>query len=325
MKRITGIILVFALVFSLCSCSGGKTEGAPLTVNGTPVDGEVFRYFLNEAWNDKTVSGRDARIQKATELCIRYVAVNSTFTTSGLRLTQAQKNESGSRSNVLWNMFGKFYESIGVSKQTFVKIQLSGQYTEVLRLAYFDKGGPDEISDAALRGYFREYYAAFRMISAPLSKTDVYGEKQELTEEERKTIEDSYSRSAGQFNAGTSFDDICKMLATDVSASQEALETLVISPDDTEFSEAFYNSVRSVDEGKAGLFEDGEFIYLINRVDILSDPALFEKYRDECLLSASEIPLQSKINIMCNSYTSKRNSSLMGDYYREMAGVKGNG
>ena len=325
MKRAFAPILIFILLLVCCSCSDGGGSAYPITVNGTPVDGEVFRYYLNEAWNSPEVSGREGVINLASQLCIRYVAVNSTFEEAGLSLTPGEKAEANSRANILWRSFGEYYKGIGVSKQTYLKINLSEEYKEKLRLSFFDKGGADEIGDDVLRGWLKEYYLAFRLISAPLSSSDVYGNPVPLTDDEREEIEKSYSENAGALNAGADFDNVCKILAKDVASSQQAMETIVMSSESTDFSEAFRQSVKSVEEGRAGLFEDREFIYLIYRTDILSDKTIFENYRSECLKQASEAPLQSKIDAMCGTYASKRNSRLAGQYYDEIAKVKKNG
>ena len=261
-------------------------------------------------------------ITAASEKCIRYVAINSTFAQAGLELTPAEKADANSRGNVLWQMFGEYYKSIGVSKQTYLKINLSGEYTEKLRLAFFDKGGTDEISDAVLRGYLKEYYVSFKLVSAPLSKTDVYGVAHSLTSDEKSAIERSYSINAGYLNAGTSFDDISKRLADEVSSSQQAPEVIIINREHSDFSESFYDNVRTIEEGKAGLYEDKDFIYLIFRTDILGDGKIFESYRTDCLLQASEVPLESKINAMCNSYASKRNTRLADEYYQQVMKIK---
>lgn len=322
MKRIVAFMLFCILIFSLCSCSKEKEDGIPITVNGTPISGEVFRYFLDEARKTDGITGKDAIITAASEKCIRYVAINSTFVQAGLELTPAEKADANSRGNVLWQMFGEYYKSIGVSKQTYLKINLSGEYTEKLRLAFFDKGGTDEISDAVLRGYLKEYYVSFKLISAPLSKSDVYGKTTPLTPDERTAVEKFYSIDAGYINAGYKFDDMSKRLADEVPASQQAPETLVINKEHSEFSEAFYENIRTIEEGKAGLYEDKDFIYLIYRTDILGDAKIFESYRDDCLLQASEVPLESKINTMCNSYTSKRNTRLADEYYQQVMKIK---
>ena len=183
MKRIISILLVL-LILTLSACTS-STESYPITVNGTPIDSEIFAYFLDSVWDRPEAQGtRDGRITEATYMCIRYVAVNSTFVTSGLTLTDADRVEISDNANVLWNMFGEYYEKIGVSKQTYVKIKTYEAYIEKLRTAFFDKGGTDEISDAVLRGTLQENFVAFKYVRTPLKNIDVYGNESALTDEE---------------------------------------------------------------------------------------------------------------------------------------------
>lgn len=318
MKKAISLILIALFMFSLCSCGKKGEEGYPITVNGTPISGEIFAYFADKAHTEEGITGRDAIISRASELCIRYVAINSTFAQAGLSLSAAEKAETNNRGNVLWQMFGDYYKSKGISKQTFLKINLSGEYTEKLRLAFFDKGGTDEIPDTVLRGYLKEYYVSFKLISAPLSAADVYGNVSPISPEEKTAAENSYSLTAGYINTGTHFDDAGKRIIEEVPSSQPAPETIVINKDDPDFNTAFFEYIRTIEEGKAGVYEDKDFLYLIYRTDILADAKIFDNYRSELLVTASEVPLESKINTMCNTYSSKRNSHLADEYYNNI-------
>ena len=122
MKKTIALLLAFAAVlFAFSACSNGEAPQYPLTVNGTPLEEEIFRYYLDIAFADASLSGKEARVNYATEQCIRYVAVNSAFAVRALALSPAEKAKTAERANALWNAFGAHYKNIGVSKQTFMK------------------------------------------------------------------------------------------------------------------------------------------------------------------------------------------------------------
>ncbi|MBR3767345.1 MAG: hypothetical protein IKL10_03785 [Clostridia bacterium] len=321
MKKVLSLLLILILASGMfSSCSNSDTEQYPLTVNGTPIDGEIFRYFLDAVWDAPEATGtRDGRITEATYKCIRYVAVNSTFHAYSLSLTDAEIADISTGTNVLWNMFGNYYEGIGVSKQTYLKIRTSEYYTEKLRLAFFDKGGTDEISDALLRGVLMENYAAFRYVRTPATNTDVYGHEIPYTEEEFNRLNALYNSAISSASASYGVENAYSQISKEFPLSEQSYETVVIDRNDHEFSSAFYDTVKSISEGSAKVFQYKEHIYLIYRMNILTDPVIFSDKRPECLKIISEEPLQSKINIMCNAYQSVRDTALVGQYYQEVA------
>lgn len=309
MKKLLCLLLAAAMLFLFSSCSD-ETVADPLTVNGTPINAEIFKFYLDEGFGNEALGEKSDIIQYATEQCIRYVAVNSAFEARGLALSAGEAAEVSERGNALWRFFGAHYEKIGVSKQTFIKIQTSLAYTEALRYALFDKGGVMPIADDMLKSYLSSEYVAFKALSGNLYDTDVYGNRVELTEEQLKNLGESYATAANQINIGGSLEYVYASLINSGNEEvRQSLETVVIADGDPFYPEGFYAAVKEIEEKKAEVKTFGDNIYLIYRVDILSDPDLYEKHRDACLIPVSEPYLQSEINTMCNAYTSVRKSA----------------
>ncbi len=318
MKRIISILLVL-LMLTLSACTS-STESYPITVNGTPIDSEIFAYFLDSVWDrPEAQGGRDGRITEATYMCIRYVAVNSTFVTSGLTLTDADRVEISDNANVLWNMFGEYYEKIGVSKQTYVKIKTYEAYIEKLRTAFFDKGGTDEISDAVLRGTLQENFVAFKYVRTPLKNIDVYGNESALTDAEINRLNTVYTKAVSSVASSYGIDKAYEQIVKEFPLSERTYETEVIDRNDHEFPAVFFDTVKAQGEGTAKIFQYGDAAYLVYKINILTEPVIFGEKRDECLKIVSEEPLQSKINIMCNAYQSVRDTALVNNIFEKVA------
>ncbi|MBQ6897931.1 MAG: hypothetical protein IJN70_03045 [Clostridia bacterium] len=318
MKRIISILLVL-LILTLSACTS-STESYPITVNGTPIDSEIFAYFLDSVWDRPEAQGtRDGRITEATYMCIRYVAVNSTFVTSGLTLTDADRVEISDNANVLWNMFGEYYEKIGVSKQTYVKIKTYEAYIEKLRTAFFDKGGTDEISDAVLRGTLQENFVAFKYVRTPLKNIDVYGNESALTDEEINRLNTVYTKAVSSVASSYGIDKAYEQIVKEFPLSERTYETEVIDRNDHEFPAVFFDTVKAQGEGTAKIFQYGDAAYLVYKINILTEPVIFGEKREECLKIVSEEPLQSKINIMCNAYQSVRDTALVNNIFEKVA------
>lgn len=321
MKKILSALLSILIIsLSLASCNTRQEQVYPVTVNGTPIDSEIFSYFLDSTWNTAEALGtRDGRITQATYMCIRYVAVNSTFTAYGLSLTDDEKVNISDTANVLWNMFGKYYEGIGVSKQTFLKIKTYEAYIEKLRTAFYDKGGTDEISDAVLRGILQENFVAFRYVRTPLKNIDVYGNESELSAEDVNLLNSVYNTAAGQVTTSYGIDNAYNTIVKSFPLSERSFETKVIDRNDNEFPAVFYDTVKAQTENTVKIFQYGDSVYLVYKVNILAEGVIFSDLREECLRIVSEEPLQSKINIMCNAYQSVRDTATVKDIYERVA------
>lgn len=310
MKKLQCVILSLLFIIAGLSACASETATYPLTVNSTPINEEIFKYYLDIAYAEAGLLTREERVTYATQQCIRYVALNSVFTQWGLSLSAAEKAETAERANALWSIFREHYENIGVSKETFMKIQTSRTYTESLRYALFDKDGRKPIADEILRGYFVENYVAVKLVQGYLFDTDVYGNRVEYTEEALQGILERYNNAVEQINGGVAIDFMYASLINSGSEEvSQALKTEIVPAGDPTFPEGFFEAVQNISEGRAGLAVFGDYLYLVYRVSILSDPQFFEDYRSECLLAVSEPYLQNEISEFVSGYTSVRKAA----------------
>ncbi len=321
MKRIISFLCIFTLLICLfSSCKTQETETYPITVNGTPINSEIFRYYLDEVWDSQEAQGsKDGRITQATYKCIRYVAVNSTFAAYSLSLSDAEKAELSAETNVLWNMFGEYYKSIGVSKETYHKVRTSQEYIEKLRLHFFDKGGTDEISDGVLRGIMVDNFTAFRYVRTPVMNTDVYGNTVDYTQEERTKLNTLYSNAVNTVAVSYTVEKAYNEISAAFPLTEQSYENIVIGRNDHEFSSVFFDKVNSMEDNTASVFQYNDYVYLVFKVNMLTDGLIFSELRSECLKIVSEEPLQSKINMMCNAYQSVRDTSVVREDFERVA------
>ena len=54
--------------------------------------------------------------------------------------------------------FGKYYKSIGVSKQTLTKIEENQAFSEAILLATYDTKGTNPVSEDEIKAYFSDNY-----------------------------------------------------------------------------------------------------------------------------------------------------------------------
>ncbi len=329
MKKALSLLLAFISITVLCSSCVKSPDSVikdyPITVNGTPIDGEIFSYYLDEAYEKAEEQTRDGRITYATNQCIRYVATNSTFFANGLELTAAEGAALSEEANAMWSLFGAHYSALGITKQTFIKIRTNAAYTEKLRMSLYDEGGATPIPDSKLQEYFAAYFVAFKLVRGYLFTTDIYGNTSEYSQEELIIILDRYNRAAEQINGNTSIEFVYPSLVSGDQEIEQALKTVVIADADPYYPEGFYKEVRAIQPGKATVCVFDDYLYLVYRVDILADPELFKNNRDICLKAVSEIPLQNEITRMCNAYTSVRRPKVVDKIYSEIQRVRKDG
>ncbi|MBQ7689321.1 MAG: hypothetical protein IJT27_08910 [Clostridia bacterium] len=308
MKKTTALIAVLLSFILLCTaCSVTEGDAAPLTVNGTAVDGEVFRYFLDEAIGEDPPADRDGVINFATEQCIRYVAVNTAFQTMELSLDPAARAAASEEANALWRMFHAHYEAIDVSKETFIKLYTADAYRETLREALYGENGETPIDEDVLKGYFAEHYNAVRYVDGLLYTTDENGDKKTYDEETRQRVFAKFEQTAQQINAGSAAEVLFASLPTAMGIDlQQHLSTEIIAADTPGLPAGFFQGVEGLKIGKAGVLLLSDHVYLVLRVDVFSDETLFENNRAACLRAVSEAPLLEEISRLSEEFTSVR-------------------
>ena len=313
MKRVLPAVLLLAAVLFLCSCGAEKTAVSyPLTVNGTPIDSEVFTFFLDKAAAALPDGTQEEQIDYAVQLCIHYVAVNSTFTGEGMSLSPAEKKETAEAVNTQWKLYGAYYAALGVSRQTYARIQRSGRYTEKLRQAYFGEGGPDEVPTQTLREYLAARYVAFRSIRLPKKTRDAYGKETERNAAQQSALQEKLAAGLSAVNDnGTGIESVFATFVSDRNGDREEYAEVVTDGSDHAWSAEFVEAVRGIPEGTAAALDYGDSYYLVYREDILADDEIFEAYKGKCLEALTENDLLAKIEAIGGSYASVKDQPVL--------------
>ena len=325
MKRVFSAVCAAVLLFLCCSCGAQPSAEItyPLTVNSTPVDSEVFTYFLHEAVSELPQQTKDEQIYYAVQLCIQYVAVNSTFTQEGLRLSSAELSEMSTDANTRWNLFGGFYEAIGVSKQTFVKICRSGEYTEKLRQAYFGEGGTEEIAESTLRDYLAARYVAFREVRVPKKTTDKNGNEKDRTAAQEKSLREKLNAGLTAINRnGTGIESVYATFLADGKGDREEYAEVITDGTDHEYPAEFVNAVREMDMNTAAILDFSDSYYLVYREEVAGDEDIFEEYRDDCLEALTGGDLQKKIEEIGRAYSSVKDTAAVEQCWKNYTNAK---
>ena len=266
-KKVLLLLLVFALCVSFTACS--KTiaeEKSALTVGDANVSAGVFAYYLDaqiKIASGESPSKSDA-IKAAEASCANYVKINTEFQKRKLSLNSAEKATVAADVEEIWNFYGGYYESIGVSKETLTKIKTSEQYNEKLISSVFGAGGESEISEDAMKTYFNDNYVFFKFITAEFSSD----------EEANKTVKDTLTELAGTIGTEDeetgetiTMDDVNASFAEKTGGTASALETTAMKSDSTDFPSGFFSDVKAMENGAQKILTYSDNIFLVEKVD----------------------------------------------------------
>lgn len=272
MKKIISLILVAVMMLSLASCSPTKVK-----INGTKIDNEVYAYFETHA--DKNENGEVSEDAILKEIS-KYVAINSEFLNRGLTLDSSIKSEVSTHVNDLWHLYGSFYTENDISKQTIYKIELSKAYEDVLLADYYAVGGDHPVTEDDIKEYFKENYAAIRFVTGYLFNVDDNGATMPMTDVEKTKLINSFKSVAEMVAEGTSLEESVGSLGENI----EVRDTVINAFSDGTFPEGFWAQVKAIETDKTQVFTVGDYIFLVNRVDIFSDEyGYYNTYRTDCL------------------------------------------
>lgn len=272
MKKVVSLILVAVMVLSLTSCTMPKVK-----VNGTKIDNEIYAYF--EALTEKNEDGEASEEAILNEIS-RYVAINSEFSNRGLVLDSNVKAEISADVNDLWHLYGTYYESIDISKQTIYKIELSKAYENALLADYYSADGDKPVTEDEIKKYFEENYAAIRFVTGYLFNVDDDGRVVAMSTTEKNKVTSSFKSVAEMVADGTSIEEAVGSLGENT----EVHDTVVNAFSDGTFPEGFFDAVKGVEKGKTEVVTVENYIFLINRVDIFSEEyGYYNTYRTDCL------------------------------------------
>ena len=189
-KKISALLTAVGIAAACTGCSD-TTYG--LEVDGVKVPAGVYIYYANSAYgnalsmlteenpdldteDDKAVKAAMVEgvptlqwIQdKATELCVNYVAVEKKFDELGLELDEETKDTIDMMVDYYWPSYEEAMIENGVSEDSFVKVMTSSYKSEMLFDYYYGMEGEFGASEKELKEHYldnniRAQYVAFKL------------------------------------------------------------------------------------------------------------------------------------------------------------------
>lgn len=277
MKKTLSILLVTALFLcTLTSCAG---QGS-VKVNGTKIEKGICLYLREEAKRANKDASPEELKEATNHEIAQYVAINSAFSEKGLHLTPAQKQKLPQTVNALWNLFGNYYKSIGVTKQDITAVETMKEAKNAVMMHYYSADGEEPIAEENLKAYFNENYIAFRYITGFSTTVDDNGNSVSLSDAEKEKMMQTFSNAASEINGGEPIETVARQLPNVNSDTEIAIRF----KGKDENQQAFFQKVKEIEVGKAEAFSLGDYVFIILREDIEDENAnYYAQYRTDCL------------------------------------------
>lgn len=267
MKKAVLLILILSLCFSFAGCkeSAEVAKTTAVTVGDAEVDAAVFAYYLDT--QIKAHGGgpeKSLAIQNAETLCAEYVKINTEFRNRDLQLSATNKATIASKVDEIWRLYGRYYEKIGVTKDTITKIEMSNIYKDILITSVFGVGGDKEISDDKMKEYFNDNYIFFKYFNAVLS-----GDKEadKLISDTFKELKDKIGKEDEDTEEEITFDDVYREYVESTGGTAGGLDISSMKKGTDAFPDQFFNDVVTMKADEIKLLSYDDNIFLVQKVD----------------------------------------------------------
>lgn len=273
-------MVLILCVSVLSSCT---TSNRTISVGKAEVAEEIYNYFSYTVSLDNPNLGVDEKAVVVKTEVLKYVATNSKFKDLSLSLTTVQKAEVSTTVNNYWHLFGDYYESIDISKQTINKIELNKAYKKILLKSVFDTNGTQPTSEEDIKKYFSDNFVVFKAISGYFESVDESGNAVEMSQTEIATITSQFEQMKESVDGGTSFDQVNKAYQSSSDGMEvEDVQSSIVGKGSKTYPTGFFDKVSAIERGKTSNFTLGKYIFLIIRENEFESD-YYSTYRDESL------------------------------------------
>lgn len=322
MKKVSAAAAAAVMTLSLSSCGSDTTWGAD--IDGTRLRAGILIYFQSNAVSeagqylaegetdvlDITIEDKPSKDwinDEAVEDMREYAAVERKFDELGLAFENNEEKAVSNMADQWWEYVGEYFESIGVSKQSYYDVLLNSRKRSAIFDYYYADGGEKAVSDEDIKNHLLENNSRIKFIRMELKDGEGNLLKSDGKAELKKMAEDYIERAKGgeSFEAiedecneyyanliaeasGTSGDGEADVPEdTDVPETSEA-ETerisygTIVSKGSVIPSEKVAETVfdGSLNVGDYTIVEEDEVWYIVHRIDLFEDPEYLETQRD---------------------------------------------
>ena len=303
-KSFVAVLLCLAAVFCTAGCSASKKSA--LNISGAQIDYETFLYYFDQvhAFPEKYELAADATneqmIDAAIELCCEYVAVNTKLSEYGLTLSASEKRSASNNLEDLWHVFSGYYEKLGVSKQTLMKIETA--------------------DTSRNRLFYNENYISFRAITGYLTTTDANGDTVVMTADQKAAMNKEFMELSTRLGNGQTMNEIVELYSKKHPDSTVSDQLQFIKKGTDSYPEGFFEKVQQLSVGSNTVLIMDNYIFLVLRENPSEDEAkqYYDRYRDDCLKSLRGDEFKTIVEGYASELSVERNDRVINKAVKEV-------
>lgn len=318
----------------------------------TPVtEGETVTTAETTNVLDITIEDKPARVwinDKARESMQEFAAVEKKFDELGLKFENNEDKRNSIIIDQMWEVYGSFYEEIGISKQSYSDIGLNSAKRDAIFNYYYGENGQKAVSTEEIHDYLADNNARIKYIEMPLKD----GEGNLLKSDGKTALKEMVQGYIDRLDSGTaSFEDIEKeyndyydalvKAAADTDAAEQSDGTLdnddIAIDVDTDTAPNYGTVVRkdssypsekvveiafgggSLSGSSCTIIEDDdkEVYYLVQVIDLFSDPDYLENNRSSVLYTLKSDEFSNELKSWTDSQNVIINQDALDRYKLE--------
>lgn len=321
-NRIYAFVIAVIMMFCFCACSGdGGEPDIAMTVGSAEIGSDIFAYYLDVVLqdSDESLSEEDA-IKQAEALCSEYVKVNTEFKTQKLSLSSSSKSTYANDVNNLWSIYGGYYESIGVSKETLTKIKESEAYKERIVTAMYGTGGEKEVSEEDQKAYFNSNHVFFKAISVYLYTTDSSGNVVKLSDSDLEALKTKFDSMKSSISSENTIDAVNKAYEEENGGTAESeMQVLSTAKSSDLYPEGFFEDVAKMETDAIQVLTYDNYYFLVQKK---SADSYFSDYSYSNLLEMISDEFTKELDSRYTKLKSDGNSGTEKTCYKTVIKVK---
>lgn len=324
-----------------------ETKAAETTAAETKSQEQIDKEFFAKSIDGKPVS--EWIVEKTKERLAEYGAVEKMFKDMGLSFSSVQKKSINENVKTVWeNEYyagywpfesiygegittqGKYYESLGISEQSYKEIVTNNAKRSVIFDAIYGEGGSAAVSEDEINAYYLENYAKVNMIQVDfeedgenmpegtgkeVSKTlaDLYVERLNGGEKFGSVYEEYQDYVAKQNSDGTEEETVAE--EETVKADEEYDQ--IIAKSSTAYGTDFIDKLFKMAYNKVELIEGDNAYYVVIRKDASGDSESVETYKSDILHGLKDEEFTKTVDDTAASIEVKLDESLTKKYSPE--------
>lgn len=271
------------------------TEKSVLRIGDTPVDNEIFAYYLNAAIDEAGDKTSSELIVNAAERVRYYVKVNTLAAKQDIVLSQAEKTEISKKLSDFDAVYGEYYKKIGVSKQALRKVIESEAYETALLNIYFGENGIKAVKKEDVLNTLNKYFIVFKSVNGYFTETKENGETVELPAIEKELLISEFKNAAKQINdKEQTIEQASLKLQKEITNNVPEITTL--KKGSSHYPDSFFNQVAVASANEAIVVITDKNVFLAIKEAIKIDDEYFNEHYMYALLKLKGKELRNLIS-----------------------------